>query len=330
MWRDHLPPGLRKPLGRAKRWLMGQPEPAPPDPGVWFEPDDIDRLSRLFNDTCAGNAPEWQPWRHAHMRLPAWFEQGLDPWGSAYRAQQLRLWQLLAGVDRAYEAGIDETAATFSEADTDALRSPGWYGRRDAWAVTAASDHWLGTGMLLKHSGLKPGDRALEYGAGFGQTALAMARLGVQVDTVDISAAYCRAVQQQADFFQVPLQAHQGHFGFNPRPGEPYQLVFFYESFHHCLEFDALVGTLKTLLAPGGRVVLGGEPIVEAEYAAVPYPWGLRLHSETVAVVRQTRWMELGFSEAFLMELFRRHGFNGRRVDCEPSVFGRLYVFELE
>lgn len=310
------------PARRMARWLLGRHDNAP----AWFGPEDIDRLRDLFYATQAGQGETWKPYRDAHLVLPSWFQQGLDPWGDNYRQQQLRLWQLLAGVTRPYDPAEDETEAPWG--DGDVVRSPSYYVRRDPGAVAHASDHWLATGMVLKHSGLTQGDRALEYGAGFGQTALALARLGVQVDTVDISPTFCAAIQRQADFFAVPLRPHQGRFGFHPPPGHAYRLIWFFESFHHCLDFQDLVPQLKRMLAPGGRVILSGEPIVEREYAAVPYPWGLRLHSETVAVVRQTHWMELGFSEAFLMELFARHGFSGRRIDCEPSLFGRLYVFE--
>jgi hypothetical protein len=45
-----------------------------------------------------------------------------------------------------------------------------------------------------------------------------------------------------------------------------------------------------------------------------------------VAVVRQQRWFELGFTEKFLSELFGRAGFTVKRIDCEPSLFGRLYL----
>ena len=76
-------------------------------------------------------------------------------------------------------------------------------------------------------------------------------------------------------------------------------------------------------------MILGGEPIVESRNPAVPYPWGLRLHSEVAAVVRQQRWFELGFTEEFLFDLFGRSGFEVRRIDCEPSLFGRLYVCTL-
>lgn len=310
----------RKWAGRLRRRAIGE-APA----GEWYDLADVERLRALYYESAGGQGPQWDPYRHAHMRLPAWFQPGLDPWSGAYRNQQVRLWQQIVNVDRGYVPETDEQE--FGWGGVDAVRRPGYYQRRDPLAIGAAGDHWLATAMLLKHCGLKPGDRALEYGPGFGQSALALARMGVEVDTVDISATFCRYIQQQADFFQVPLYAHQGRFGLNPRPGECYKLIWFYESFHHCLDFHTLVPQLAQMLADGGKVILSGEPIVEHEYAAVPYPWGVRLHAEVAAVMRHTRWFELGFSEAFLYELFARSGLKGVRVDCDVSLFGRLYVF---
>jgi len=313
---------VKRGLRAWRRWF------APPEvpQEVTFALEDIDELSRVYREGGGAASAGWEPYKHAHMVLPSWFEHGLDPWSQAYAQQQHRLWQAVAGVDRDYAPALDE--AEFGWDAVDAVRLPGFYQRRDPLAVQAASDHVLATGMLLRHSQLKPGDWALEYGAGFGQTALALARLGVQVDTVDISDAFCRFVQQQADFFKVRLQPHPGTFGHVPRPGQRYHLIWFYESFHHCVDFQRVVAGLSDLLEPGGRIILGGEPIVEQEYAAVPYPWGVRLHSEVAVVMRHTRWFELGFSESFLYELFRRQGFVGSRIDCPPSLFGRLYVFE--
>jgi cyclopropane fatty-acyl-phospholipid synthase-like methyltransferase len=207
------------------------------------------------------------------------------------------------------------------------VRTPGYFVRRDPEAVVSASDHIIATGMILRHSGLKAGDWALEYGAGFGQTALSLARLGVNVDTVDISTTFCEFVRQQAEFFNVPLTPFHERFGHNPRPDRKYNLIWFYESFHHCLEFQTVISRLREHLAEGGRVLLGGEPIVEKENDAVPYPWGVRLHSEVVAIVRRQGWFELGFSEEFLFRMFERAGFRGERIECEPTLFGRLYVF---
>lgn len=308
----------------ASRLVPRRTEPA--DPGVFFGPEDIERVRRTYFETGGAPGTAWDPLRDAHLRLPEWFRHGLDPYGAEYLAQQHRLWRLVAGVDREYEVERDEKEADWGSIDP--VRTPGFYARRDPGAIVSASDHVIATGMMLRHSGLKAGDWALEYGPGFGQTALALARLGVNVDTVDVSRAFCGFVREQADFFRVPLHAFEGRFGDAPRPGQRYKLVWFYESFHHCLDFQRVVRILPSLLEPGGRVILGGEPIVEQPYAAVPYPWGLRLHSEVVAVVRQQRWFELGFTEAFLHELFGRAGFSVTRIDCEPTLFGRLYVCE--
>lgn len=292
----------------------------------YFAPEDIDWVCNTYFTHGPALGGPWDLLRHAHMSLPPWFQQGLDPWSPAYAEQQHRLWQLVAGVAHNYVPEVDEKEHSW--ADIDPVRTPGFYARRDPDAVAAASDHVLATGMLLKHSGLKAGDWALEYGAGFAQSALALARLGVNVDTVDISSTFCDFVRQQAEHFRVSLTPFQGRFGTHPRPEVKYQLIWFYESFHHCVDFQTLVPRLHELLAAGGKVILGGEPIMEREYAAVPYPWGVRLHSEVVAVVRRQHWFELGFTEAFLYELFARFGFKGTRIDCEPSLFGRLYVFE--
>lgn len=321
----YLPPRLVRLLrDQARRWRRTRtlPRHLPT-----FGPDDIEEIRALM---CSAGTTKGGPWdrlRDAHMPLPDWFRMGLDPWSAEYRAQQERLWQLITGIERPYDPDADE-GEIYATDGTDAIRQPAYYMRRDVEAIASAGDHVLAMGMFLKHSGLVAGDRALEFGAGFGQTALALARLGVNVDTVDISANFCRWVQVQADFFRVPLRAHQGQFGTNPRPGTHYQLIWFYESFHHCWNFDVVVPKLADMLAEGGRVILGGEPVFEDENPAVPYPWGVRLHSEVAAVMRQTRWMELGFSERFLFELFERSGFKGSRIDCPSSLFGRLFVFE--
>lgn len=292
----------------------------------FFRLDEVALVLEQYLAHGNGATNAWNPFADAHLELPGWFRHGLDPWSRDYADQQHRLWQGISGRNEPYEPGRHEREAPIETADP--VRHPGWFARRDPLAVAVAAEHVIAGGMILKHGGLRPGDRALEYGAGFGQTALTLARLGVEVDTVDISAALCAAVKAQAEFFRVPLTAHCGRFGLNPRPGSRYRLIWFYESFHHCAEFARVVPLLREHLEPGGRVLLAGEPVVEREYAAVPYPWGIRLHSEVVAVVRRFGWYELGFSEAFLFELFRRSGFEGRRIDCEPSAFGRCYVFE--
>ena len=194
-----------------------------------------------------------------------------------------------------------------------------------AGAVTSAGDHLIAIGHLLKQSGLRAGGRALEYGAGFGQLALTLARLGVEVDTVDINPMFNDAVQAQAEHFGVPLHAFHGEFGLNPRPDSRYDAILFYESFHHCADAPALLDKLRGFLAANGVVMMAGEPI-QGETPLLPYPWGIRLDAETVAVMRWRRWLELGYQETFLARMAIQNGFIWSKCPCALTHYGEIHV----
>ena len=290
-----------------------------------FGIDDITLVAETYKSV--GDTPNtaWDYFRGKHLVLPDWFKTELDPVSDEYLAQQIRLWNLISGIDRPYVAEVDEAEETVP--NVDAIRRPDYYIRRNESAVQDASNHVLATGMLMKHCALKPGMWALEYGAGFGQTALAFARMGVNVDTVDISSTFCDYVKEQATFFQVNLTPFRGLFGDNPRGDKKYDLIWFYESFHHCVDFKNVVGKIKNHLTPNGKILLAGEPIGKREYWAVPYPWGLRLESEVIAVIRNLHWFELGFSEEFITGFFINNGYTAEYIDCPVSIYGQIYSF---
>lgn len=287
-----------------------------------FQLDDIDTVTDAFFKGF-GKDEAWRDFARAALALPSWYEEGLDPFSAAYAEQQHRLWQAIAGAGRDYDADLDEVAV---ETTPDVVRMPGYYKYRHPGAVAQAGEHIRAAGNILVHSNVQPGQWALEYGAGYGLIALDFARLGVNVDTVDISPVFCNFVRAQAEFFRVPLTPFPGRFGDGPRPGRKYDLIYFFESLHHCTNLTHLLGRLKALLAPDGRVIIAGEPITPAEKPAIPYPWGMRLDSETVAVVRRRRWFELGFTEAYLVELFTRHGFVATKMPGF-SNFDSGYIF---
>jgi SAM-dependent methyltransferase len=290
-----------------------------------FGPDDIDMLVRTLESFNTLHDTPWDDFREAHCVLPNWFRQGLDPLTPEYAAQQRQLWSTLSGVQRAYSAEIDEREAELAAVDT--IRTPGYFIRRDPEAVVEASDHVLAAGMVLKHCGLKPGDWGLEYGAGFGPIALTLARLGVNMDTVDISETFCRYVREQADFFRVPLSAFQGKFGCNPRPDKLYDSIFFFQAFHHCADFLTVVAQLRNILAPAGRLLLCGEPLARAEDNYIPYPWGMKLDALSVAQMRRFHWFEMGFTQEFLIRVFVHAGFSASHDPCPQSSFGEIYCF---
>jgi SAM-dependent methyltransferase len=258
------------------------------------------------------------------LRLPEWFDATIHPDSAAYRKQILRFWEAITA-----RSGYDPTAHedTPEIAQLDAIYRPAFYATSD---TLFAGGQIMATGHILMRSGIGAGQRVLEYGAGFGQTALAFARLGAKVDTVDINPAFCQAVKTSAERYQVDLNPHVGPFGFNPAgEAHAYDLIFFYESFHHCLDFQTLIPQLRDLLAPGGRVILAGEPIFDGYCPELPYQWGFRLDWENVAIMRLRGWLELGFQKAFLLDHFSRAGFDCTQHSDPNSHWAQVYEFRL-
>lgn len=255
--------------------------------------------------------------------LPDGFDPGIDPDTPEYRHQQLALWSAITQRP-SYDPAMDEDTPEIG--DLDAIRRPAFYSTGDA---DVAGEHIVALGHILKLSGLKAGARALEYGAGFGQIALAFARLGLKVDTVDINPAFSAAVSKLAAHYGVDLTSHVESFGFNPA-GEPgaYDLIYFYESFHHCLDFKAVIPRLAEMLRPGGKIIMAGEPILDYDHPLMPYPWGLRLDGECVTIMRRRGWMELGFREPFLLSTFRSFGFEGTKHVIPGFHYPTAYVFQ--
>lgn len=280
--------------------------------------DDLDRAAdahRRFGTTPGG---PWDEFRGRFLALPAWFDESLDPLTRRYGEQQDKLWAAIAGVSSPY--CVNEHEAVPEIAEADALYRPAFYQSSSA----VAGDHLIALGHLVKLSDVQPGDDVLEYGPGFGQVGLAFARLGANVDAVDVNAAFCDAINAQAEFLHAPLRAHVGVFGDRPRPVD-YKLIIFYECFHHAREFLKLIPRLRDLLRPDGKILMAGEPIADALDPGLPYPWGLRLDAESVAVVRWRGWYELGFQFDFLNACFERENMSVRRHPGLLSHYATAY-----
>jgi SAM-dependent methyltransferase len=288
---------------------------------VFLNASDLDCAACAFPCSSNPGASAWDDFRGRYLSLPEWFPHGLDPLSLRYAQQQDRLWSLISGRVEAYRPELHEDTPEVEH--LDGLVQPGLY----LQDTVTAGHHLIALGHLVMLSGIRPGGRVLEYGAGFGQIALAFARLGAVVDTVDINPHFCDKVSTQARLFKVPLTAHQGEFGFNPNPGVTYDLIVFYESFHHARDFLILITRVHGLLADGGRLLLAGEPVVQLDSLAVPYPWGIRLDMESAAVVRIRGWYEIGFQEDFLLRSFVQQGFITRKHPGQISEYATVYEF---
>ena len=279
----------------------------------------IDELDELAGAFLIGKT---QLFAGKSLELPVWFDIALPPRSAAYQAQMLLLWSAITSRD-AYSPEADED--TPEVARQDFIKRPAFYATED---TAIAGGHLMAIGHILTRSELPRHGRVLEYGAGFAQTALTFARLGAAVDTVDINPAFCRGVRKLGRHFGVDLKAYYGQFGFNPAgEDEAYDLILFYESFHHCLDADALIEKLVRMLKPNGTIILGGEPIFRTGSPDMPYDWGFRLDWENVAIMRIRGWMELGYNEKYLLDLFKNHGLSGEFFEDANSHWAQVYRF---
>ena len=228
----------------------------------------------------------------------------LDPLSDDYKATVLQIYQDLRGSDRPYLPEQDEKSGMGLPQNLMSGVSP-WFFQDTA----LVSEFLLSWGQIMRALALPPGSHAkiLEYGSGSGQLLLFLARLGLRTSAVDIDAASLDLVRAQAAAMQLDVRTEQAAFG-EGFDNETFDRIVFFEAFHHAIEFAALLRRLRQRLNPGGLLVLCGEPVVGGFMPAVPYPWGPRLDGLSVFCIRRYGWMELGFTEPFLIEALHRHG----------------------
>jgi SAM-dependent methyltransferase len=183
-------------------------------------------------------------------------------------------------------------------------------------------------GQVLQVADTKPGYRVVEYGPGDGQIALPLARNGCDVTVIDIDPNNLKAVQLQAEAFEIPIDCRQAEFAADHGLHDV-DLAIFFESFHHALDHSTVLNHLARALKPSGRIIFAGEPIIEPgspwEHVA-PFPWGLRLDALSLSAVINYGWMELGFQEGYFDELMRRHGWRVEKIESRTNGRGTCRV----
>src|SRR5262249_48658565 len=134
------------------------------------------------------------------------------------------------------------------------------------------------------------------------------AQCGLDVTAVDINRDNLAVLEALAAARKLKVRTFNGTFLQAPDE-KRYDIVLFYESFHHCLDFEAALIRLRERLAPGGIIIFANEAI----YLDFPKPWGLRLDGPSLFEIRTHGWLELGFSEGFFFEMLERHGYTAEK-----------------
>jgi 2-polyprenyl-3-methyl-5-hydroxy-6-metoxy-1,4-benzoquinol methylase len=181
----------------------------------------------------------------------------------------------------------------------------------------------MGVGFILRHLDLPPESRIIEYGVGWGHVSAALARAGYDVHSVDVEPKFLKLARRQAQAYGADVKPFEGEFGVDPFHGECLaDGVVFFEAFHHALEHRTVLAKVRSLLRPGGKLLLCGEPIDPA----FPIPWGIRTDGHALWAIRSFRWMELGFNESYFTRLMLKSGFSVEKI-VEPGLglLGLLY-----
>jgi SAM-dependent methyltransferase len=162
--------------------------------------------------------------------------------------------------------------------------------------------------------------RVIEFGSGWGNLAIPLARAGFEVTAVDIDAGFTARLRRLASESRTVVKTFDGSFIEASRSvSGRFAAVIFQSSFHHCIDFDELLGNItRRVLAEDGNIYFFSEPIFQ-EFS---FPWGIRYDGEALWAVMFNGWLELGFREDFFIDLLFKHGLVAAKVPGVPGIVG--------
>jgi 2-polyprenyl-3-methyl-5-hydroxy-6-metoxy-1,4-benzoquinol methylase len=247
--------------------------------------------------------------------------RALDPFSEDYAQRAFALMAELRGV-KGFDARRDE-------------RIGHSLAGRDLWTGLSPWDHrsplFLAEmfecyATMLRQLGAPAGARVLEYGPGSGQFLLFLARIGYRCHAVDIEPEYLRVIGRQARTMGLEVRTQRGLFG-QGFEGERFDVIVFFEAFHHVRDFMGLLRHLRTRLNPGGRLILCGEPLLPDGMVdgPVPYPWGPRLDGLSIEAI-QRGWTELGYQTGFLINALLRAGWHPNLIPHHSTFRAHMIV----
>ena len=236
-----------------------------------------------------------------------------DPYSHEYKTAQSALYERLSG--KPYTPANEESAFDVGEA----VFQPFPYLTKSPRTV---GNHIIAVGNVIRHIQSPPPSTILEFGPGWGNTTLMLARMGYQVTAVDIEKRFIELIQKRAAQKSVEIECIHGDFSFISDTSRKWDTILFFECFHHCFEHQELISWLDGVVNEGGQVIFAAEPITDL----FPVPWGFRLDGESLRAIRKFGWCELGFQEGYFRDLLHRHGWSVKRTDFTDTPVGTVFT----
>jgi len=256
----------------------------------------LNRIDEFLADL--DNAKDDQELRRLFQTYSAEYDLNVpeDPFSELYKNQQFRLYETLSG-----KAYTPENEVTKFDVEENAVR-PFPYHHRSSELV---GDQLMAIGFLIKAMNLPAGASVLEFGPGWGNTTLTLAKMGYHVTAVDIEQNFVDLISRRAAMESLEVNAIRGDFSLIESIQKRFDAILFFECFHHSQDHLRIIQNFDRALTPGGIVCLASEPILDE----FPIPWGLRMDGESLWAIRKNGWLELGFQKSYFDEALSRSGF---------------------
>ncbi len=236
-----------------------------------------------------------------------------DPESNEYRQSQMELYKWLHGKEYSIQNEVNEY-------DIDSIVSRPFPFYTESPQIVG--NQLIAIGHLIKSLDLKPKGKVLEFGPGWGNTTVFLARMGYEVTAVDINRNFLEVIDRRAKAKTLSVKTINGDFAEIEKQKEQFDAIVFFECFHHCADHQRLIANFDKVLAPGGKVLFAAEPITNA----FPIPWGLRLDGESLWAIRKNGWLELGFQESYFRNLMSKHGWKINKQVCSDTPWGEVFI----
>ena len=236
-----------------------------------------------------------------------------DPASPEYHDVQMRMYEWLHG--KPYTAKNE--VSTFDVTAAASSPFPFFTG-----SPQTVGNYIISVGHIIRTMDLPPKSSVLEFGPGWGNTTIWLARLGYDVTAVDIEKNFVDLINERAKQKKLKVNTIHGDFSLINQFDRQFDAILFFECFHHCADHRTLIASLDQAVRPHGKVIFAAEPITDD----FPMPWGLRLDGESLWAIRKQGWLELGFQETYFRELLAQHGWSIKKTVCPETPWGVVFV----
>ena len=134
--------------------------------------------------------------------------------------------------------------------------------QREMWATFAPTATFTTqpAAQLIGFAGIQPGERVLDVGTGTGVTAVTAARLGARVSALDLTPPLLEDARRNAWIAGVDIAYKEGDAEQIPFPDGAFDVVISQFAHMFAPRPDVVVGEMRRVLAPGGRVAFSTWP----------------------------------------------------------------------